>query len=61
MYHFFSIQTASDIIGITEMIAAILLGILRPFVGLLGTFCLRGATAQEAQPVNTISPLRSIA
>lgn len=39
MYHFFSVQTASDIIGITEMIAAtgILLGILRPFIGLFGS------------------------
>ena len=39
MYHFFSIQTASDIIGITEIIAAtgILLGTLRPFIGLLGS------------------------
>ena len=39
MYHFFSIQTASDIIGITEIIAAtgILLGTRRPFIGLLGS------------------------
>ena len=39
MYHFFSIQTTSDIIGITEIIAAtgILLGTLRPFIGLLGS------------------------
>jgi len=39
MYHFFSLQTTSDIIGITEIIAAtgILLGTLRPFIGLLGS------------------------
>jgi reactive chlorine resistance protein C len=39
MYHVFSIQTTSDIIGIIEMIAAtgILLGTLRPFIGLLGS------------------------
>ena len=39
MYHFSSVQTTSDIIGITEIIAAtgILLGTLRPFIGLLGS------------------------